>query len=100
MQQAQTTAAEMRSRIILEVNTRFRKVDETKSRLRVAELGLAAARERLDLTTTRYGERAVLLADVLQSQAGLAAANDQYQAAVLNYWTARADFERALGDSK
>ena len=100
MQQAQTTAAELRSRIIIDVNTRFRKLEEAKLRLRVAGLGLAAARERLQVTTARYGERAVLLADVLQSQAALAAASDQHQGAVLNFWTARADFERALGDSK
>ena len=36
----------------------------------------------------------------LQSQAALAAANDQHQSAVLGFWTARADFERALGDTK
>jgi len=100
MQQAQTTAAEMRSRIIIDVNTRFRKLEEAKMRLRVADLGLEAARERLQVTTTRYAERAVLLADVLQSQAALASANDQHQGAVLNFWTTRADFERALGDSK
>lgn len=32
-------------------------------------------------------------------QAAVAAANDQYQGAVLGFWTAHADFERALGDS-
>ena len=42
----------------------------------------------------------MLLADVLQSQAAVAAANDQYQSAVLSFWTARADFERALGESQ
>ncbi|HTY78243.1 MAG TPA: TolC family protein [Candidatus Bathyarchaeia archaeon] len=97
MQQAQTTSAELRSRITIEVNTRYRKLEEAKSRLRVSELGLEAARERLQVTTKRYAERTALLADVLQSQAGVASANDQYQVALLGFWTARADFERALG---
>ncbi len=99
MEQAKTSAAEMRSRILLDVNTRFRKLEEAKARLRVADFGIQAARERLQVMSARYAERAVLLADVLQSQAAVAAANDQYQGAVLGFWTARADFERALGES-
>ena len=80
MQQAKTTAAELRSRIILDVNTRFRRLEETKMQLRVTNLGLDAARERLQVTTTRYAEGSVLLADVLQSQAAVAAAHDRYRA--------------------
>jgi outer membrane protein len=99
-EQAKTTAAETRSRIILDVKTRFRKLEEAKSRVRVAELGRAAARERLEVQTARYGERVVLLADVLQAQAALASANDQQQTAVLAFWTARADFDRALGEGQ
>src|SRR5262245_17566985 len=99
-EQARTTAAETRSRVILDVKTRFRKLEEAKSRVRVAELGRAAARERLDVATARYGERVVLLADVLQAQAALASANDQYQGSVLAFWTARADFDRALGEGQ
>jgi outer membrane protein TolC len=100
MEQAKTTAAEMRSRIIIDVNTRFRKLEESKARLRVANIGLDAARERLQVTSTRYAEGTALLADVLQSQAAVAAANDQYQSAVLGFWTARADFERAVGETR
>src|SRR5262249_5134377 len=97
MQQAQTIAAEMRSRVTIEVNTRYRKLEEAKSRLHVSELGLAAARERLHGATQRYAERAALLTAGLQSLAPVASANDQYQVALLGFWTTRADFERALG---
>jgi outer membrane protein TolC len=38
------------------------------------------------------------LSDVLESQATLAGANDQYQKALLGYWTAQAEFEKALGE--
>jgi len=99
-EQARTTAAETRSRIILDVKTRFRKLEEAKSQVRVTELSRAAARERLEVATARYAERVVLLADVLQAQAALAAANDQNQGAVLAFWTARADFDRALGEGQ
>jgi hypothetical protein len=41
---------------------------------------------------------AALLSDVLQSQSTLAEANHQFQQALLDYWTARAEFEKALGE--
>jgi len=35
---------------------------------------------------------------VLQQQSTLAQADGQYQQAIANFWTARADFARALGE--
>jgi outer membrane protein TolC len=46
----------------------------------------------------QYRQQAVLLKDLLEAQAGLAHANDQYQQALLGLWTAKADFEKALGE--
>jgi outer membrane protein TolC len=40
----------------------------------------------------------VLLSDVLQSQAFLAEATHEYQRALLAFWTAKAEFEKALGE--
>jgi outer membrane protein len=39
-----------------------------------------------------------LLKDVLQQQTTLAQANQQYQQALSSFWTAKANFERALGE--
>jgi outer membrane protein TolC len=36
----------------------------------------------------------------LQSEATLAEANHQYQQALLGYWTAKAQLEKALGEEK
>jgi outer membrane protein TolC len=38
------------------------------------------------------------MSDVLESQATLAEANHQFQEALLGYWTAQAEFEKALGE--
>jgi len=54
----------------------------------------------LRVTTGRYKFQAVLLSDVLQSQASLAEANHEYQSALLAFWTAKAEFEKALGEDK
>ncbi len=45
----------------------------------------------------RYSAQEALFKDVLQSQAALAEANHQYQQALLSFWTAKADFEKAMG---
>ena len=39
----------------------------------------------------------MLLKDVLQSKAALAEAHHEYQRALLRFWSARADYERAIG---
>ncbi len=57
-----------------------------------AQSALESVRESIRLT-----EQAALLKDVLLLQTALAEANDQYQKALLAFWTARADFEKALG---
>jgi outer membrane protein TolC len=45
----------------------------------------------------RYKQQAALLNDVLNAQAALAEADNQYQQALLAFWSARADFEKAVG---
>ena len=55
-------------------------------------------RDSARITVAQYGAQAALLADVLQTEASLADSNNQYQQALVAFWTARADFERALGE--
>jgi hypothetical protein len=40
----------------------------------------------------------VLLSDVLQQQADVASASDDYEQALLGFWTAKSDFENSLGE--
>jgi outer membrane protein TolC len=42
----------------------------------------------------------VLLKDVLQAQTVLANSDYDYQKALLAFWTAKADFEKAIGETK
>jgi outer membrane protein TolC len=48
--------------------------------------------------SNRYSERAVLFNDVLQTESDLAQANHQYRDALVGFWTAKADFEKAIGE--
>jgi outer membrane protein TolC len=61
-------------------------------------MGQETARENVRLRLTQYDVQAALLSDVLQTQSSLADSDSQYQQALAAFWTARADFERALGE--
>jgi outer membrane protein TolC len=98
IEQATELLRQTESRVLMEVSEKFRKLRQTRQALAVAQLAEAAAGEDLRINTNKYKRTAALLSDVLQSQSTLAEANDQFQQALLGYWTARAEFEKALGD--
>jgi outer membrane protein TolC len=87
-----------RDQVLLEVDSQFRKLREARAQLAVAASARDAEQERLRNQTVAYSQQAILLSDLLQQQASLATAEDQYQQALLAFWTTRADFERALGE--
>jgi outer membrane protein TolC len=99
IEQAREGLREAESLILREVSDRFRKLQESRALLRVSQLHQEAAREKLRVATNKYAQDAVLYKDVLQNQAGLAEAQDRYQQALLAFWTARADFEKAIGET-
>jgi len=50
--------------------------------------------------THKYEEKAVLLRDVLAERAAAASADDQYEQALLAFWSARSEFEQAMGEDQ
>ena len=56
-----------------------------------------AEQAKLREMTDRYNQKAALLADLMQQQAAVSQAEAQYQQALAGFWTARADFEKAIG---
>jgi outer membrane protein TolC len=89
---------QVQSQVLLDVNNRFRNLQESRALLEVTATARDAANEKLREVTDRFSKQAVLLRDVLQQQATVASANNDYQQALLNFWMARADFEKALGE--
>ena len=96
--QAVLTEEDARDQVLLEVDSQFRKLREARAQLAVAETARDAEQERLRNQTDAYSQQAILLSELLKQQASLATAEDQYRQALLGFWTARADFERALGE--
>src|SRR5262249_6904429 len=97
IEQATNALHETESVVLIDVGDKFRKLQQTRQALVVAQLSQQSARETLRVNTNRYKVTAALLSDVLQSQASLAEANHTYQQALLGYWTARAELEKAIG---
>jgi outer membrane protein len=98
VEQARLAVREAEDRVVVDVNTRFRTLAEKRALLNVAQMAQAASREKLRVKTNQYQVQAALLPDVLQLRAEQADSDDRYQQALLAFWTAKADFENALGE--
>jgi outer membrane protein TolC len=95
--QSQNSAEDLASQVVLDVNSSFRKLEDSRNYLKVAELNREAARAQLRVTMDAFRQQTALLKDLLSAQASLAQANDQYRQAVLGFWEARSSFEKAVG---
>jgi outer membrane protein len=98
IEQARLAVREVEDKAMLEINSHFRTLAEARALLTVTQMAQRATRERLRVKTNQFQSQAALLSDVLQLRAELASSNDQYQQALLVFWTAKADFERAAGE--
>jgi len=98
LEQARLAQQEAEAQVELDVRVKARKAIEARDLLRVARLARETAAERLRVTTERYRVESALLRDVLEAQTALARATQEYEQAVGAFWTARADFEQAIGD--
>jgi outer membrane protein TolC len=100
VEQAKDGLKETEDQVLIDVGDKLRKLQQSGQALRVAKLAENSAKENLRVSTGRYKFQAVMLSDVLQSQASLAEATHEYQSALLAFWTAKAEFEKALGEDK
>jgi outer membrane protein TolC len=98
VQQARLGVHEVEDRTVLEINSRFRTLAEKRALLNVARMAQTSTREKLRVKTNQYQVQAALLPDVLQLRAELADTDDQYQRALLEFWTAKADYELSVGE--
>ncbi len=100
IEQSKNSLKEAEDQVLVDVGDKLRKLQLTAQALRVAKLAEDSAKENLRVSTGQYKFQAVMLSDVLKSQASLAEATNDYQKALLTFWTAKAEFEKALGENK
>ncbi len=97
VEQSKLNLAQTRSNVLIDVNNQFRSLQEARMAVDVASSQQEASREKLQEVTSQYGEKTKLLRDVLQQQAAVEKANADYNEAIASFWTAKANFEKALG---
>ncbi|MDA2920926.1 TolC family protein [Desulfobacterota bacterium AH_259_B03_O07] len=96
--QAKNDITGIESSVRIDVNEKIRKLEETEVLIGVTRKDQAAKREKLREVMNKYKVDSALLQEVLEVEAALGEANNKYQQAVLDYWTARANLERAVGE--
>lgn len=98
IQQANNSVEEAESKVVIDLNNQYRKMEEASSLRKADEIAREAAGEKLRVLLDKYAVDASLLSEVLRAQTALADANSQYHKALLSYWTARAGFKKAIGE--
>jgi outer membrane protein TolC len=96
--QAQLSIDNVRDQVLQEVDSTFRRLREARQLLTATQAARDAEAEKLRNQMDAYSRQTILWSDLLQQQSSVASAEDQYKQGLLAFWTARADFERALGE--
>jgi outer membrane protein len=96
-EQKATAEQDVEQRVLLDVEDKFRKLKEARMLLDAQTDQRQAEQVRFREVTNRYKQQATLLADLLQQQAAVSQAEAQYQQALAGFWTARAEFDKAIG---
>ncbi|HWC20007.1 MAG TPA: TolC family protein [Terriglobales bacterium] len=96
-QQKELAEQNSQQKVLLEVEDRFRKLREARILLQAQIDQRDAEQARMREVSDRYKVKASLLADVLQQTAEVSKADAEYQQALSGFWTARAEFEKAIG---
>jgi outer membrane protein TolC len=96
--QAGLSAEDTREQILLEVDSNFRHLREAHAHLAVTEALRDAETEKMRNQKEAYSQQSILFSDLLKQQSSVADAESQYHQAVLAYWSARADYQKTLGE--
>lgn len=98
IEQSRLNLTETSNQVLVDLDNRYRKLREARAGLNVAQLGQEAEKEKLEVVMEQYKQKTALLSTLQTEQANLAQAASQYQQALASFWTARAEFEKSLGE--
>src|SRR5258708_27024459 len=100
MEEAKLGVLEAESLVKVDVGTGWRKMQEARAMLGVAELAHKTTAEKLRVALEQFKQQATLQRQVLEAPAADPQTNLQHQHALAAVWSARADFEKALGETR
>ena len=98
IEQSQLNLTETQSQVAVDLGSHFRKLREARANVKVTQLAQQAEQQKLQVVLQQYKEKAALLSSALSEQATMTQANSSYLQALSSFWTARSDFEKALGE--
>ena len=98
VEQSKLNLSQTKANVLVDVNKEFRALQEARMAVDVANAQQDAANMKLREVTDKYGQKTALLRDVLQQQAAVSKANSDYNEAIATYWTAKANFDKAIGE--
>lgn len=98
IEQSRLNLTETSNQVLIDLDNRYRKLREARAGMNVAQMAQEAEKEKLDVVMEQYKQKAALLSTLQTEQANMAQATSQYQQALATFWTARADFEKSLGE--
>lgn len=97
--QAQNRLDEATSQVLIDVNSQIRNLEEATVLIEVTQLEQVAAKENLRVVMNKYKVQDALLTQVLEAESSLEEKNSEHQRAILDYWTSRANLDRAIGEN-
>jgi outer membrane protein TolC len=97
VEQSKLNLDSTRSKTLINLDNQFRSLQEARMAVDVASVQQDSSREKLREVTYKYGQKTALLRDVLQQQSSVEKANADYNEAIASFWTAKANFQKALG---
>lgn len=97
-EQAQNAVNDRRAAAAIEIAARKRKLDEALALSNVREVEIDAAMARARVVKVRFEQNAARLDEVLAAGAAVTEAFARAQEAISAWYTARADYEQAIGE--
>ena len=98
VEQSKLNLTQTKANVLVDVNKEFRALQEARMAVDVAGAQQDATRMKLQEVTDKYGQKTALLRDVLEQQAKVEKANSDYNEAIATFWTAKANFDKAIGE--
>jgi outer membrane protein len=98
VEQSKLNLDQTKSNVLVNLDKQFRALQEARMAVDVASTQQEASRQKLVEVTQQFEQKTKLLRDVLQQQAAVEKANSDYNEAIASFWTAKANFQKALGE--
>jgi outer membrane protein len=83
--------------VLIDLHTQINKLTEARQLVKSTQLARAASSEEMRVYLNRYKYTSAKLSDALDAQSKLSDANNSYHQALLSFWEAKAQFDRAIG---